>query len=123
VEVAWEINVTDEFGDWFDSLSIPEDDSVRAVVDRLIEFGPSLDRPHVDKIVGSQYHNMKELRPRGPGKNIRVLFCFDPRRQAILLIGGDKQGQWSGWYSGAIKDADRLYGQYLIDLEVEGLLD
>jgi len=58
-----------------------------------------------------------------PGKNIRILFCFDPRRQAILLIGGDKQGQWSGWYSGAIKDADRLYGQYLIDLEVEGLLD
>ena len=51
---------------------------------------------------------MKELRPRGEAKDCRVLFMFDPRRQAILLLGGDKSGQWERWYIEAIPEAEGL---------------
>ncbi|MBK9295466.1 MAG: type II toxin-antitoxin system RelE/ParE family toxin [Candidatus Microthrix sp.] len=72
---------------------------------------------------GSNYHNLKELRPRGAAKNCRVLFIFDPRRQAILLVGGDKTGQWATWYRTAIPEAEQLYKDYLDELEALGLLD
>ena len=63
---------------------------------------------------------MKELRPCG--SNIRILFAFDPRRVAILLLGGDKAGQWHTWYNQAIPVADRLYDDHLDQLRREGLL-
>ena len=85
-----------------------------------MEHGPTLGRPYADTIQGSRYANMKELRPRGG--TIRILFAFDPRRVAILLLGGDKRGQWHAWYDTAIPTADRLYGRYLDDLKREGLL-
>lgn len=66
---------------------------------------------------------MKELRPRGVAKHCRVLFIFDPRRKAILLLGGDKSGQWAKWYATAIPRAERLYEDYLADLKAQGLLD
>ena len=66
---------------------------------------------------------MKELRPRGIAKHFRVLFVFDPRRQAILLTGGDKSGQWDTWYVTAIPLAEQLYGEYLDELRSEGLID
>ena len=61
---------------------------------------------------------MKELRP--PGTNIRVLFAFDPRRMAILLIGGDKTGRWREFYEEKIPEADRLYDEHLEGLREEG---
>lgn len=66
---------------------------------------------------------MKELRPRGAAKNCRVLFIFDPRRQAVLLVGGDKTGQWAKWYRTAIPEAERLYEDYLEELDALGLLN
>ena len=63
---------------------------------------------------------MKELRPRGG--NLRILFVFDPRRIAILLLGGDKIGRWQAWYEEAIPIADRLYDEYLAELRREELL-
>ncbi len=66
---------------------------------------------------------MKELRPRGAAKNLRVLFIFDPRREAILLTGGDKSGNWDAWYAEAIPEAERLYEEYLGYLRAEGTLD
>ena len=61
---------------------------------------------------------MKELRPRGG--HLRVLFAFDPRRAAILLVGGDKRGQWAAWYERAIPAADDLYDEHLAQLRQEG---
>lgn len=87
-------------------------------VDKLGENGPALGRPLVDTIKGSRYPNMKELRPFGG--NIRVLIALDPRRTAILLLGGDKTGQWREWYEEAIPEADRLYEVYLDELREEG---
>jgi len=114
--MAWEVNGTDEFADWFGALAEAQQDEVIAVVELLAEQGPELDRPYTDRIKGSKYHNMKELRPRGHAKHCRVLFMFDPRRQAILLLGGDKSGQWERWYVQAIPRAEELYEEYLADL-------
>ena len=73
------------------------------------ELGAHRRRQH-----GSKYHNLKELRPRGPAaRNIRILFIFDPQRQAVLLLGGDKTGNWEAWYRRTIPEAERLYEQYL----------
>ncbi|MEU4577076.1 type II toxin-antitoxin system RelE/ParE family toxin [Nonomuraea sp. NPDC023979] len=89
-------------------------------IDRLAEAGPSLGRPLVDTLEGSRVHNLKELRPGSAGRSeIRVLFVFDPWRSAILLIGGDKSGDWSGWYRRAIPRAEELYAKYLAEREAE----
>ena len=87
-----------------------------AGIDVLAEVGPSLGRPLVDRVKGSRLHGMKELRPGSAGTTeIRVLFVFDPWRSAILLVGGDKSGNWTRWYRTAIPRAERLYEEYLTE--------
>jgi hypothetical protein len=89
-------------------------------VDRLAEAGPGLGRPLVDRLEGSRVHNMKELRPGSAGRSeIRILFVFDPWRSVILLVGGDKSGNWTGWYRRAIPHAEDLYQQYLKERQAE----
>ena len=61
----------------------------------------------------SQYHHLKELRPLEAAKHVRILFVFDPTRQATLLLGGNKAGTWARWYRAAIPQADALYAAYL----------
>jgi len=116
----WEVEHTNEFNEWWEGLAEREQELLVAAVDKLEERGPALGRPLVDTIEGSQHQNMKELRP--PGGNIRVLFAFDPRRTAILLIGGDKTGRWQEWYEEMIPVADELYKVYLEELRKEGEL-
>lgn len=116
--MVWVVEYTDEFGEWWEGLSDGEQESVRTAVLNLEEAGPSLGRPLVDTVSGSRYANMKELRP--PRGNLRVLFAFDPRRTAILLIGGDKTGRWREWYVEMIPLADHLYEMYLEELREEG---
>lgn len=117
----WEIEYTDDFGDWWDSLAEDEQDSVRFGVELLIMNGPSLGRPHVDTVSGSKHANMKELRTQHRGRPLRTFFAFDPRRAAILLIGGDKTGN-QRFYDEMIPVADRLYDEHLEQLEEEGLI-
>lgn len=79
----------------------------------LREEGPTLGRPLVDRIQGSRIHHLKELRPGSGGRSeIRVLFAFDPARSALLLLGGDKAGNWKRWYRENIPLAEQLYLQY-----------
>ena len=76
--------------------------------------GPGLGRPLVDTIKASRHKNMKELRPGSSGRSeVRILFIFDPKRRAILLIAGDKQGQWQKWYRKNIPVADDRYDEHL----------
>jgi hypothetical protein len=75
----------------------------------------------VDTLTGSRLPNLKELRPRGGF--LRCLFAFDPRRIAILLLGGDKRDRWADWYRDAIPEAERLYEAYLAELRKEGLIE
>jgi hypothetical protein len=87
-EVQWEIEVTDQFEAWWDQLSEDDRDRVTAAVEILESAGPALGRPLVDTLKGSRLPNMKELRSRGG--HLRVLFAFDPRRIAILLLGATR---------------------------------
>jgi hypothetical protein len=114
----WEVEYTDEFLEWWQRLDERAQEFLVAAVDKLEERGPALGRPLVDTIGGSRHPNMKELRP--PGGNVRVLFAFDPRRMAILLIGGDKTGRWEEWYEEMIPVADKLYEEHLAELREEG---
>ena len=117
----WEIEFTDEFGVWWDLLSEDEQESVAASVELLRQLGPNLPRPHADVLQGSKHSHMKELRTQHQGRPIRTLFAFDPRRCAILLIGGDKTGD-DRFYERVIPLADRLYDQHLETLRKEGLI-
>ena len=118
---VWEVEVTDEFVEWWRTLTSDQQESVTDRVDLLAERGPDLGRPAVDRIQTSRHHSMKELRA-AKGGALRVLFMFDPRRQVILLIGGDKSGEWNDWYEWAVPVADDLYDDYLDELRREGLI-
>jgi hypothetical protein len=98
-------------------LEDDEQEAIDAAVEVLEERGPALGRPLVDNVHQSKHPNMKELRPLGG--TIRILFAFDPRRTAILLVGGDKAGQWNLWYRDYVPVADRLYDDHLAELELE----
>ncbi|MGA8366985.1 MAG: type II toxin-antitoxin system RelE/ParE family toxin [Candidatus Acidiferrales bacterium] len=116
--MAWAVEFTDEFEDWWNGLSEDEQVDVDAKVGLLEELGPALGRPHADTVQGSRHANMKELRIQHVGRPYRVLFAFDPRRSAILLLGGDKTGNAS-WYDKNIPIADRLYDDHLRTVEHE----
>lgn len=119
--MGWEVEYTDEFELWWTSLTEDEQADVSASAELLELHGPQLGRPHVDSIKGSRHSNMKELRTQSGGKPLRTLFAFDPRRTAILLIGGDKTGD-KRFYDRMVPIADRLYDEYLKEIEEEGLI-
>jgi len=94
---------------------------VAAAIDALEVEGPALGRPLVDRVKGSALANMKELRPGSAGASeVRLLFVFDPFRQAVFLVGGDKAGNWQGWYRTAIPEAEMAYAEHLRRLGEKG---
>ena len=116
--MAWEVEFTDEFGAWWNSLTTEEQEEINAKVELLEEHGPTLPRPHSDVIVTSRHANMKELRGRAGDAHLRVLYAFNPKRTAILLIGGDKTGK-PGWYEEFVPRADNLLDKHLEELNKE----
>jgi hypothetical protein len=116
----WEVEYTDEFGEWWQGLTEAEQESVNAHVRLLQERGPQLGHPHSSGIARSKHRHMRELRIQHRGRPYRVLYAFDPRRTAILLIGGDKTGD-DRWYEAYVPLADRLYDEHLAALRKEGL--
>lgn len=113
--MALEIEASDEFVEWYDSLSELESVSVDTAVDMLGEYGPTLARPYADTLKSSRYSNMKELRAQHEGRPYRILFAFDPRRKAYLILGGDKTGD-DDWYITAIRKAEAIYARHLIEI-------
>ena len=111
--MAWEVEYTDQFEAWWETLSEDDQDQIAAAVRILRDRGPSLGRPLADRISQSRHQNMKELRTT---TTIRILFAFDPRRTAILLIGGDKRGTWNHWYDEYVPLADQLYDDHLAEI-------
>ncbi len=120
--MEWVVEYTDKFEAWWDHLSEDEQVDVSAKVILLQRFGPALRRPHSGVIAGSKHPHMKELIVQHAGRPYRVLYAFDPRRCAILLIGGDKTGD-NRWYETFVPIADRLYDEHMAALEEEGLTD
>ena len=117
--MEWEVEYTDEFEFWWDSLNKSEQVDVSAVVQLLETKGPQLPFPHSSGINGSAHSHMRELRIQHKGKPYRVLYVFDPIRHALLLLGGNKTGH-DDWYEKNIPIADKLYDEHLKLLKKEG---
>jgi len=117
----WEVEYTDEFEQWWRRLTEEQQQDLLISVELLRNLGPHLPRPHADTLKGSRHANMKELRTQSKGKPLRTLYAFDPRRCAILLIGGDKTGD-KRFYKKMIPLADHLYDEHLKELKEKGIL-
>lgn len=114
--MAWEVEFSDEFGEWWDGLTATEQKSVDYTVSLLQEAGPSLKMPHSSGVVMSRHAHMRELRIQHEGRPYRVLYAFDRRRKAMLLIGGDKTGN-NRWYEEFVPPADAIYDRHLQELD------
>jgi hypothetical protein len=119
--VSWEVEYTDEFGTWWETLTDGEQESIAAVVGLLEDEGPHLGYPYSSGITSSRHAHLRELRIQHQGRPYRVLYAFDPRRTAILLLGGDKTGN-DRWYEDFVPEADRLYDVHLATLKREELI-
>ena len=116
--MSYEVEVSDEFKDWYEPLSEAEQNSIERVVLMLMEAGPALGFPYSSGIKGSEFNHMRELRIQHDGRPYRILYAFDPARAALLLLGGDKTGD-GRWYEKMIPKADSIYRKHLKDLEEE----
>lgn len=113
-----DVEFTDEFETWWNTLTEAEQAAVDGHVLALEEHGVKLGFPRTSDVKGSRHGQMRELRIKSGGQ-IRVLYAFDPRRAAILLIGGDKTGN-DRWYEEFVPKADDLYDAHLEMLRLEG---
>jgi hypothetical protein len=115
--MAYALVMTPEVRAWLHELRHRDRTSavrVGQAVGLLLEAGPELGRPLADRIQHSRLSNLKELRPGSAGRSeIRILYIFDPRRNAVLLVAGDKAGSWKAWYRQAIPLAEQRYEDYL----------
>lgn len=116
--MACDVEYTDEFGEWWDTLDEQDRRQVAMSVRLLEDNGPALGFPHSSQIKGSRHTHMRESRSQSKGRPLRTLYAFDPRRKAILLIGGDKTGQ-DDWYSKYVSLADALYDNHIQEIAEE----
>jgi hypothetical protein len=116
--LVWKVIETPEFGEWYGSLDDDAKEDILAKVEVLKAIGPGLGRPQVDTVKGSRHPNLKELRVQSNGRPFRILFAFDPKRQAVLLVGGNKEGD-KRFYDRLIPQADDLFDEYLASLKKE----
>lgn len=112
----WHIDEYEKYTEWFEAQEENLQDEILAVVGLLQREGPMLSRPFADTLEASQYPNMKELRVQYRGEPWRILFAFDPRRSAILLLGGNKTGN-ARWYKENIPIADQRFTEHLKKLQ------
>ena len=120
--MEWGVEYTDEFEAWWEALSETEQESVAASVGLLEKRGPRLPFPCSSGVNMSRHGHMRELRIQHGGRPYRVLYAFDPRRSAILLLGGDKTGS-ERWNEEHVPRADDLYDRQIEMLRKEGLID
>jgi hypothetical protein len=119
--MACEVEFTDEFEAWWVELEESVQVAIDAVVQVLEARGTELPFPYSSKINNSRHSHMRELRIQHKGEPYRILYAFDPKRIAILLIGGNKGGN-DRWYEENIPKADALYDEHLEELKREELL-
>lgn len=120
MSAAWDIQFHPAFTAWADELAQPDAEALLAALRILRDQGPALGRPLVDSMTASRHSNMKELRPGSTGRTeIRALFAFDKARRAVLLVGGDKSGDWRGWYDRIIPIADDRLDEHQTQLAAQ----
>jgi hypothetical protein len=116
---AARVYATDEFADWYDGLEERHRERVTASVDLLEQMGITLGFPHSSAIEGSALA-LRELRIQSHGHAYRVFYAFDPERDAIVLIGGDKTGiSDDRFYRQYIPQAERIFREYLAEIKEE----
>ena len=119
--VSWTVEIAEEFEPELFGLSLEVRRTILALSRLLREFGPQLGRPRVDTLNGSRHANMKELRFSAADGEWRVAFAFDPARQAVLLVAGDKSGgSERRFYRTLIRKADERFDRHLARLAEEG---
>ncbi len=118
----WNVEYTDEFGQWWNELLDRSQKDATAIVELLEDRGPNLPYPHSSDVKGSRHGRMRELRVPSGGNPIRIFYAFDPRRTAILLIGGNKRGD-DRFYNVYVPIADNLYDEYVEEIRREGLIE
>jgi len=119
--MACEVEFTDEFEQWWITLDEATQDSIDVAVRLLEEQGATLRFPYSSDVKGSRHSHMRELRVQHKGEPYRILYAFDPRRVAVLLLGGNKVGN-NRWYEENVPKADKLYDKLLEELRGEGLI-
>ena len=120
--MAYDVEYTDEFESWWNELSVREQRSVTAVVNNLKERGPNLKKQYSSSVRSSRHGHMRELRVQSGGRPIRIFYAFDPRRTAILLIGGHKRHP-ERFYREYVARADAIYDEHLGELRRERVLE
>jgi len=111
------VNVTADFEAWIESLEHREQKAVLQMVKLLQAAGVGLGEPYSSALKGT-LHPLRELRPKRGASPLRVIYAFDPRREALLLLGGDK-GDDKTFYERAIPRAERLWEAHLAEIEKE----
>jgi hypothetical protein len=116
--MSWNVYFHPKFKAELDRLSVDVRRELFATLYSLREFGPGLGRPEVDTLKDSKFSNMKELRFRADGGVWRVAFAFDPERDAILLVAGDKSGSSERtFYQRLIAKADKRFKEHLEEVK------
>jgi len=114
--MEWTVIFHKKFEEWFDIQPFPLKRDIAAVLLVLKTEGALLGRPYVDSLKGSSLSNLKELRVQHQGEPYRLLFAFDPQRQAIVLVGGNKASD-KQWYQKNIKIAEQRFAEHLAQLK------
>lgn len=117
------VKVTQQFKDWLAEQPLAIQKRIAQSIILLQEYGYNLSRPHADTLYGSKFGNMKELRIQIKGDPYRAFYAFDPISQAIILCASNKGGNEKQFYKQMIPLADKLYQQYLDELENDNETD
>ena len=112
----WKVYRTDEFKEWFDNLDFEAKEPILKDIIILSNYGPSLSRPYVDTLKGSKLTNLKELRTKFKNNYFRIIFAFDPERDIILLVGGNKSND-KNFYSKIISKAEKIFLKHIDDIQ------
>jgi hypothetical protein len=109
-----EVIATDEFAEWYRSIADQQADAVAVAVERLEQLGLGLGFPYSSAVRGATFA-LRELRIKTGGRALRVMYAFDPKRQAVLLLGGDKSGE-KGFYERLVGKAEKVWKAYLAEV-------
>ena len=112
-----DVEYTDEFESWWEGVSPDDQAAAGRVVDMRVRRGPALQHPCTSSVKSSRHGHMRELRV-GTHPPIRIFYAFDPRRTAVLLIGGHKRHP-ERFYRDYVARADAIYDEYLREIRRE----
>jgi hypothetical protein len=118
--MAWEVEFTDEFNQWWNTLTVQEQRAISPKISRLMFYGAELSSPHSKPLKNSR-NKLYELRVQNRGRPLRILYAFDPRQTAVILIGGNKTGD-SRFYRRYVTIANDIFDEFIARLEREGLI-